>query len=237
MFYALSRRELRPFLRQGIAPSIEHNYVLNRYGTECSYFLDIGANVGQFLLAAHLIHDQKFIFSFEPYPGSLKKLLKVSSLHRNSQVFQFGLSDCDGSIPLNVSFNKNNDSSSFLAPSSLQLETFNQKFTSSSSALKVFRLDSIVSSLLDLPDRNGFMKIDVQGYEFKVLLGASQTIKSFIKYIYVELSFVEFYQDQALAGSVVSLLNDLGFCLIGVYNIQDNTNDELLQADFLFRRN
>ena len=80
------------------------------------------------------------------------------------------------------------------------------------------------------------MKIDVQGYELNVLIGARQTIEKYIKYIYVELSFVHFYQGQPLVDDVVSLLKEYGFGLVGIFNPQIGDANELQQADFLFCR-
>ena len=228
-----SRPDILPLLRHGISPSLEHNYVLKKYASECQYIVDVGANVGQFLLASFLINQQMPVYSFEPHPKSYMLLSRVSALHKKSRIFENGLSDADALLTLNVLSSP--DSSSFLSPSTLQLKSFNQKVVHTTQRLRVSRLDSFIPSITACTG-HGFLKIDVQGYELKVLQGATSLISNHIKYIYVELSLDIFYQDQPLAGSTIDLLCEYNFSLIGIYNPHYGKRGQVLQADFLFEK-
>ena len=80
-----------------------------------------------------------------------------------------------------------------------------------------------------------FVKIDVQGFELEVLKGSKNLIDEF-DYIYVECSFIELYEKQALADEVITFLNNYSFKLKGVYNMFYDKKGIAVQADFLFRK-
>jgi FkbM family methyltransferase len=228
-----SRSDLLPLLRYGISPSLEHDYVLKTYASECHYIVDVGANIGQFLMASYLTNQSIPIFSFEPHHKSYLLLSRVAALHEYSHTFQNGLSDADQLLPFNVLSSL--DSSSFLSPSTLQLKSFNQKVIHSSERLRVSRLDSFISTI-NPRGCHGFLKIDVQGFELKVLQGAITLLSSYIKYIYVELSLDVFYEDQPLAYATINFLCKYDFSLVGIHNPHFGKCGQMLQADFLFER-
>ena len=79
------------------------------------------------------------------------------------------------------------------------------------------------------------MKLDVQGFELQALKGC-EAYFPYINWIYVECSFVELYEGQALAHEVIDELRLKGFVLMGVYNMSYDSNGQAIQADFLFKR-
>jgi hypothetical protein len=78
------------------------------------------------------------------------------------------------------------------------------------------------------------LKIDVQGAELDVLRGISGF--DYVDFIYVELSFVELYDGQALFEDVRSYLVERGFKLRGVFNQVYTEQYGPTQADCLFAR-
>ena len=79
------------------------------------------------------------------------------------------------------------------------------------------------------------LKIDVQGYELSSLQGCEALLQRFSN-IYVECSFVELYAGQALAAEVIRHLDNRGFHLSGVYNVQYGLRGQAIQADLLFSK-
>jgi FkbM family methyltransferase len=79
------------------------------------------------------------------------------------------------------------------------------------------------------------LKIDVQGYEYEVLLGCDSLISSFSN-VYCECSFIELYTGQKLVDSIADWLYQRGFRLAGVYNISYAKSGRAIQADFMFER-
>jgi hypothetical protein len=127
---------------------------------------------------------------------------------------------------------KENDSSSILAPATTQVEIFGTAVKKTKN-VRLRRLTSILSS--DLVAAPALLKIDVQGFELDVLKGCEELLARF-ETIYVEASYVELYQRQALVGEVIQFLHQRGFNLRGVFNQHIDPSRGPIQADFLFKR-
>ena len=100
--------------------------------------------------------------------------------------------------------------------------------------MEIKRLDDLADELaLTEPI---LMKIDVQGMEDKVLLGAEQTLAR-TSILILETSFQSLYKGQALFDRIYRLLCDRGFVFMGSeHNIRHPQNGRVLQADSVFVR-
>ncbi len=98
--------------------------------------------------------------------------------------------------------------------------------------MPVRRLDGYLSDLGDFS--KGLLKLDVQGFELKVLEGATETLTR-CAYVYAECSARELYEGQALYGEVAGFLAEHGFREISRHN-EMLIDGDLVQADFLFGR-
>jgi len=109
-------------------------------------------------------------------------------------------------------------------------------FTTNSEAVsvEVRRLDD-VASRLSLED-NVLIRIDVQGFEDRVIRGGEHTISKAMMVI-IEVSFVQLYEGQPLFANLYDSLRRLGFCYRGsMGQLLSPTNGEPLQADAIFIR-
>src|SRR5262249_44883265 len=79
------------------------------------------------------------------------------------------------------------------------------------------------------------LKLDVQGFELPALRGCEGLLQSF-SHVYVEVSFIELYTGQALAGEVTAYLMGKGFSLARVANLSSGRSRSPIQCDFLFAR-
>jgi len=123
------------------------------------------------------------------------------------------------------------DSSSLLALGDAQKRLFCME-EERRVTVPVRRLDDVVkASELGRPT---LLKIDVQGFEFEVLKGATGLLHA-VDELYVECSFVELYVGQRLATEVIELLAGFGFTEAGKFNIFRN-GSTCVQADLLFVR-
>lgn len=223
---------LQPMLRRAffqylVMAGVEHKAVLNR---PLSTVVDIGANRGQFALAARAISGAKVV-SFEPLPEVAKIFLKVFSddtavrLHvaaigERSEKKLIHLSACD-------------DSSSLLEIGEAQSNFFPGTHEIGTLEIEVVTLDKFLTK--EEITRPAMLKLDVQGFEIQALAGCKSLIGNF-DYVYCECSFVELYKDQKLAGEVVSYLGSLGFSLSGIYNPSYDRDGNCIQADLLFEQ-
>lgn len=191
--------------------------------------LDIGANIGQFAQRIHEILPQAKIFSFEPILSCYNELVKnTSSL--NIQTFHFALGEKEEQVSINISHHS--PSSSLLEMADLHKKVFAGTETEKTEQIIVKRLDDIASSL-QLPER--FMvKIDVQGFEDRVIRGGTETIAK-ATVVVIEVSFQELYHQQVLFDGIYKQLVNLGFSFIGNWSQAKNPTDgSILYAEAIF---
>jgi FkbM family methyltransferase len=190
----------RAFLQHLVMAGVEHQAVLNR---PLATVVDIGANRGQFALAARAISGAKVV-SFEPLP-------EVAA------IFQKVFSD-DSAVRLHVSaigekaerklihLSARDDSSSLLEIGDAQSSFFPGTHEVGTLEIEVGTLDEFMSK--EEITRPAMLKLDVQGFEMQALAGCKSLISNF-DYVYCECSFVELYKGQKLAGKV----NQLSQCV------------------------
>ena len=81
-----------------------------------------------------------------------------------------------------------------------------------------------------------FLKLDVQGYERKVLEGARQSLSRVVG-MRVEMSVSRCYEDEPLLSEMISYLHEFGFRLCAVDEAwSDPRTREVFQVDGVFFR-
>ena len=78
------------------------------------------------------------------------------------------------------------------------------------------------------------IKLDVQGYEMQVLMGASKLLNK-IDYVIVEISTKKIYHNQINYINILNYLSKKKFKLIKVYN-KVKLKDNIYQADYFFKK-
>ncbi len=203
--------------------------------TKSTMFLDVGANEGQFASSVSADIGGARIVSFEPSESAYALLKTHASRRRNWVVAKrVALSDQPGEAILHVS--GNSVSSSLLEMEAAHSDAAPQSRYIATETVPCATLDSIVYEDMALHGEKFYLKIDTQGSELKVLLGASKTLNDVVA-IQCEVSFVELYKGQPLANEVIRYLKERGFLLFGYANVfRDPKRHELLQADVFFLR-
>ena len=215
--------------RYGVAASTEHarTPLPHEYAT----VLDVGANRGQFALLAARRFPQARIVCFEPLDRPRAILERVLADRTRVQVVGTAVAAAASDSRMYVS--RADDSSSLLAPSELQLSTFPRTEVVDQVSLRTERLDAIVDR--DLLARPSLLKIDVQGGELDVLIGAGDLLDN-IDTVLVECSFVELYVGQPLADEIVRFLHRRAFRLASVATPHLDRTGQVVQADLVFAR-
>ena len=190
--------------------------------------LDIGANTGQFATKIRDILPEAFIYSFEPLRDAHALLLSEMGTDPAFKAFNFALGDESTTTKINRS--RSSASSSLLRM--LGLHTAAWPFTAETGTeeTELRRLDAV--DLLIAPRL--LVKIDVQGFEDKVIVGGRNTIGA-AACVVTEVSFQRLYEAQPLFDDIYRMLRDMGFEYRGNWEqLPDPRDGTLLQADAIF---
>ncbi len=231
LLYCMSDEFTRKsLLRFGVAASSEHENILRQLNPD--QIVDIGANKGQFALAAQKECPNAQLICFEPLPAPAAKFKSVFEEKKSKvRLFVTAIGEEKSSSKIHVS--NRDDSSSLLAITKLQTKVYpgtDEAYTINVDIAPMSDFSQFFSE-----EGNNLLKIDVQGYELKVLKGCQSLLKRF-KNVYVELSFVELYEGQAMAYEVIEWLSKRDFKLCGTYNLSYDKMGKAIQGDFLFER-
>ena len=219
----------RRALRYGVAAAVEHASLLRTL--DCTTVLDVGANVGQFALAARVCLPNATIHSFEPLVRPAAVFRRVFEGDAQVQLHQVAIGQATATVAMHVS--EKDDSSSLLPITNLQNRLFPGTAERGLERVRVEPLTAMLSpEALHSPV---LLKLDVQGFELPVLEGCGRMLER-VDLVYVECSFVELYEKQALAEEIVLFLRERGYSLRGVHNVTYDPAGRAVQGDFFFAR-
>ena len=214
--------------RHRVAAGVEHAGVLRNLGP-LRTVVDIGANRGQFALAARHVFPQTRIISFEPLAGPAALYRAVFAGDDRARLIEAAVGPKPGTTQIHVS--ARDDSSSLLPITERQNALFPGTAEAGTATIQVLRLaDALAAADIAAP---ALLKLDVQGFELQALAGCENLLDRFA-WVYVECSFVELYAGQAFADEVIAWLREREFVLRGVYNTAYDREGRAVQADFLF---
>jgi FkbM family methyltransferase len=200
------------------------------YSLDIDTVIDIGANTGQFTKTISVLLPNAKIYSFEPIPSCFDELYATTQNNSNVQVFNVGLGDKSGM--LSFQYNSFSAASSFLKSTDELKKTFPFASNASEIEVRISRLDDI-SEELKL-GTSILAKIDVQGYEDKVLAGGEITLRE-SKIIIIETSFDTLYKEQPLFNDIYQTLVNWGFAYTGnIDQLDDPKSGKPLQCDAVF---
>jgi FkbM family methyltransferase len=194
--------------------------------------IDVGAHTGEFAAMIHGILPRASILSFEPLAEPFRRLEANMRGVPNFRAFNYGCGD--ENARMQIRRNEFTPSSSLLHMTRLHKEAFPFTERETTEAVEVRRLDDALAGLT-LRD-NLLVKIDVQGYEMKVISGGERLISSAALLI-VETSFQTLYEGQPLFDDVYDLLRQKGLRYAGNWDQLLSPRDgSVLQADAVFVR-
>ena len=102
--------------------------------------------------------------------------------------------------------------------------------------VQVSTLDQEIAEMKIDPNGGLFVKIDVQGFEDKVIAGGQRTLAS-AQLVQVEMSLTSSYEGGARMPAVMDALEGLGFrCISLEPAFCDDKKREILEVDGLFAR-
>jgi len=194
--------------------------------------IDVGAHAGEFAQMIMGIIPKAQIISFEPQQAEFQQLQRSMGHRSRFKAFNFAVGDNNGT----TSFHRSgySQSSSLLPMANLHKQAFPESASETQETVEIRTLDDALKRYPLEPEI--LLKIDVQGYEDRVILGARSTLAK-CKLIIIEVSFRELYEGQPLFDTVYKMLNTEGFAYMGnLYQLLNPLDGSPLQADALFVR-
>ncbi|RYD42539.1 MAG: FkbM family methyltransferase [Verrucomicrobiaceae bacterium] len=175
--------------------------------------LDVGANIGLFSVkCASLLHANKVV-AVEPTPnalGRLRKNIARNGFEARIEVFAGVASDKEGTVDINFIPGKEEYSTvgNLAHPSVAGLSTTSVK-------VEALPLDAIVSRYNIDP---GFIKIDVEGMEHLVLVGASETLRTKRPIVMCELCDPLLQANGSSAAAILSVFSSADYTILNADN-------------------
>ena len=218
---------MREYNRTTITGVLRHIGLL-----DISTVLDVGANVGQFGIDLRISGYKGQIISFEPVAEYFEGLKKISNKFGNWEAIQIGIGSQEGNLNIAVAGNSGL-SSSFLRINDLHLQKFPRSSTKRTEFAKIQTLDHQIAALGIDPTKI-FLKVDTQGFERDVMLGAKKSLP-LIPLCLWEASLTPLYDGEA---SLLQLMNELsafGHEVVNIFRGTVSSSGELMQVDILSR--
>ena len=196
--------------------------------------VDVGANAGQYARELFTAGFAGEIVSIDPLPDAHAALVAAARRQPRWQVLErMAAGDCKAEVQLQVA---GNSLSSSVLP---MLERHVQAAPGSAPVgmitVQQHTLDEVVLERVRR-SRCALLKIDTQGYEHPVLLGATRCLE-LVRLVQLELSLQPLYAGQKLWLELVQHMQQRGFSLWSVQpEFCDPQTGQLLQVNGLFLR-
>lgn len=229
--YLIERPVLfRVFKSGGIISTFRHLDQKWFYDLGINTVIDIGANTGQFAITMTYLLPEVMIYSFEPIPECFQELKQRMKFFINFKAFNIGIGEAN--TESEFEYNSFSPSSSFLRINDIHKNIYPNTCETKNITLKLTTLDNVAEEIKVAESL--MIKIDVQGYEEKVLIGGEKTIKR-AKLVIVETSFERLYEHQPLFHEIYTTLVNWGFEYAGDIGQSSNPhNGKTLQIDSIF---
>lgn len=163
---------------------VEEVKISQRVLKEVDVFIDVGANIGYYTCLAGV--DKVPVLAFEPYPRNLWNLYESIRINEQQgvEVFPIALGAEPGIV----------DIFGATGPSASLLKNWAGYSPSHRHTISVNTMDAVIGHRV--PGKRAFVKIDVEGFEYQVLLGAKQIINASPKPIWlIEVCLSDYHPD------------------------------------------
>ncbi len=195
--------------------------------------IDVGANIGQFGEELRKYGYEGRIVSLEPLNAPFTELMLKCARDSKWTAHNLAVGAQDGEAYINVS--ANSFSSSLLEVLPAIVEKIPKTKTIGRERIQISTLDALFSEISS-GAHNVFLKLDVQGTEKDVLLGAAASLPR-IGHVQLEMSIEPFYSGEPCFPELDEQMRKLGYKLISIGPTLTNpANGEMLQVDGIYRR-
>ena len=192
--------------------------------------IDGGAHRGASVEAFAQYAPKAQFHCFEPDPLLAHELADIFSGKSNVRVVRAALGENQGKALFNINASRPTNS---LLPPAEALPADLQSLCQLVEQVEVDILTIDAYCEAQSLDRVDIIKLDLQGYDYKALLGAKATLRD-ARVVLTEVLFVEIYKGCNLFHDVLRLMREYGYALYTLCGLHYGDNDELLWADAIF---
>lgn len=206
--------------------------LINRHNIDL--VIDVGANMGQFVIELRNAGYSGQIISFEPLIECYKHLESIAD--DKWHIENYALGDSNTTETINIS-NKT-VFSSILDTNEFGKSNFSDSIkVVEKQTITIKRLDDVICELVnELDKKKIFLKLDTQGYDNHVILGARNTL-SHVQLLQTEVSCKAIYKNTPPFYETLKQLSTSGFNITGIFPLsRDKASMELLEFDCLLVR-
>lgn len=205
---------------------------LKRSGMAPRTVIDLGANIGQFALAASRLFEGVSVYSLEPDPRTASILRRNLTGARGVEVMSVAAGDQEGEAEFFV--NKDTQVSSMLKLGKDRIQAFPDSVVVEKIRVPVSTLDAMFAR--KNLERPILVKIDVQGVEDRVIRGGREFLKE-VDWVLMEVSFEELYEGEHDFISLMAMMEENGFHFLRPLNFHVSPlTGQIMEMDALFGR-
>jgi FkbM family methyltransferase len=192
--------------------------------------IDVGANRGQFAVAATRMFAGSKVFAIEPDKDTAAQLRRNVDAATASRIAVTAVGDTVGTAVLHV--NTDSQVSSLLELGEDRVASFPLSQVKEHRRVPITTLDELFGGVqLEEPI---LLKIDVQGSEDKVIAGGEGLLRM-VKWILVEVSFADLYCGEKGFAEMLGILSDRGFRFLRPMNFHTSPRSgAIIEMDALF---
>lgn len=206
---------------------------LRRYGIRT--VIDIGANEGQFARRARRLFPKARVVCFEPLRKPFARLEAWSRRSKGSVVaHRIALGDREGEVLMHRHLD-HDPSSSMLRTTNLAVDLFPRLERQAAATVGQTTLDAAVRVIVPKIEPEILVKMDVQGYEDRVIRGGRATLGR-ARACLLEVGLVPLYEEQASFHDLVRTLSELRLLYAGTAHQVHDRQGRAIYGDVLFVR-
>ncbi len=195
--------------------------------------IDVGANEGQFARWISRFFPKAVLYCFEPLEEPFTKLAAWAST-QNGRVtcLNVALGDAERDVDMHL-HQEHTPSSSLLAATEHCHWLYPQTRTERINKVRLTTLDQALAEQLDHMPHNILLKLDVQGYEDRVLRGGKRTLAECQACI-LEVCLDPLYEGQADFYTLAGIFDRAGFRYAGNLNQVYDDDGRIIYIDAVF---
>jgi FkbM family methyltransferase len=178
--------------------------IMEKHIAKNAVCIDVGANIGHHtILMSHFVGKHGHVHAYEPIPAmreQMQRSFDANNIH-NITIHDVALSDSKGEMQL------------YLRKGNIGASSLVEGIDTSGITVRVIPLDMEYQGTVD------FMKIDVEGYEYHVLMGGKALIEKHRPVIIFEWSPVYYrIHDESHAKNILQFFLDMNYTLTDTEN-------------------